>query len=101
MKYALRFTPKALMDLAEIKIFIAKGNSAKADEFSWALWEEMQSLKVMPNRCPFAPEAEKKGIKIRHHIYKNYRILFVIKNTQIKILRIVHGARANISVGRA
>ncbi|MDD3182546.1 MAG: type II toxin-antitoxin system RelE/ParE family toxin [Alphaproteobacteria bacterium] len=99
MNYTLRFTPTAMMDLAEIKFFIAKGNPTMADEFFWVLWEEVQSLKVMPNRCPLAPEAEKKGAEIRHHSYKNYRILFVIKNEQVRILRIVHGARVNIVIG--
>lgn len=99
MNYRLRFTPTAMMDLTEIKIFIAKGNPTMADEFSRVLWEEMQSLKIMPNRCPLAPEAEKKGAEIRHHIHKKYRILFVIKNEQVRILRIVHGSRANIVIG--
>ncbi len=101
MKYVLHFMPKALNDLAEIRAYIAADNQVRANTYAEELWSEVQSLKEMPNRCSLAPEAPKKGRDIRHHMVGGYRVLFVVKGSTIKVLRIVHGARTRFAIGRA
>ncbi len=101
MKYALHFVPKALNDLAEIRAYIAADNPSHADVFAQKLWGEIQSLKEMPNRCSLAPEASRTGRELRHFLVGDYRILFVVKGGAVKILRVIHGARAHFNIGHA
>jgi len=101
MKYTLHFMPKAMTGMAEIRAYIAADNPVRAESFALELWSGIQSLKSMPLRCPLAPEATKKGREIRHHLFQDYRVLFVVKRSIVNVLRVIHGARIHYDGSRA
>ncbi|MDD2326497.1 MAG: type II toxin-antitoxin system RelE/ParE family toxin [Alphaproteobacteria bacterium] len=98
MSYDLIFTPRAMADLLEIKGYIAVDNPSRAQSYVRELWEEIQSLKSLPARCPIAPESSAGVHEIRHLLFGDYRILFVVKVKNVHILRVVHGARVSFKV---
>jgi plasmid stabilization system protein ParE len=55
------------------------------------------SLREFPNRCPLARESREFPEEIRQFLYGRragkYRILFVIRNDEVRILHVRHGAR--------
>lgn len=101
MKYILHFVPKALNDLAEIKAYIASDNPERAETYVQELWTEIRTLKSMPLRCSLAPDFVQRDRGIRQHVFGSYRVLFIVIKSHVKILRVVHGARSNISIGSA
>lgn len=101
MTFLLRFTNRSLTDLAEIRAYIAINDPFRAESYALELRDKILSLQQMPRRCPVAPESAGRSQEIRHLIYESYRVLFTIKASQIIVLRVVHGARANIKTGKA
>lgn len=93
MQYRIVITDEASQDLDEIMDYIAIDNLVRAESFVDELLDEIRSLKTLARRCPVAPESGRRGYEMRHLIHGHYRILFTIKDTQVIILRVIHGAR--------
>lgn len=94
MKFFLIVEPDISEDLAEIFEYIAKQNPAAASRVVSELRSKVRSLATMPKRCAIAPEnATLKGNEIRHLIHGNYRIIFDIEKTTVRVLEIRHSAR--------
>ncbi len=93
MNYRILLTDEASKDLGDIMDYIALDAPRRAEGFVDELLDEIRSLKTMPKRCAVAPESGRRGYEMRHLIYKRYRILFTIKEAQVLILRVIHGAR--------
>ena len=58
----------------------------------------IQSLEEFPNRCAIAPENEylEQDLKteIRHLIYKkSFRVIFIVRKNEVRILNVKHAAR--------
>ncbi|MBL8188125.1 MAG: type II toxin-antitoxin system RelE/ParE family toxin [Acidobacteria bacterium] len=51
-----------------------------------------------PARCPLAPESETHGQEIRHLIFDKYRILFIIDDETVYVLRVRHQAQEVLSL---
>lgn len=101
MKYTVRVTKRALLDLEEIRGYIAQDVPDHALLYAAELRDRIESLSHMPRRCPVAPDRATRGREVRHLIHDAYRILFVIEEEGVLVLRIIHGARARIALGSA
>ncbi len=91
-KYAIRYNPDALTDLA--------------DSFEWGLhiwgseaarkwYNDIEAiiasrLSSMPSSCPPAPENKDLDLEVRQLIYGRYRVLFTIEGDLVRVLYI-HG----------
>lgn len=53
----------------------------------------IESLENFPFRCPLAPESDRFGAEIRHLIFGKYRILFIIEDEIVYVLRVRHQAQ--------
>ena len=93
MTRKLVITPTAEADLDDILRFIAIDDPTAARRFVSGLRKRMKTLATMPERCPIAPESGLDGLKIRHLIFSQYRILFAADAKQLVILQVRHGAR--------
>ena len=73
--------------------------SAPSNAVHWfnGLVNAIESLSSMPERCPLAPESEEVGQEIRQLLYGKYRIIFIIKNEEVFVLHIRHGAQEYLS----
>jgi plasmid stabilization system protein ParE len=94
MRYQIRITPTALSNAEEIYLWIKSGNLDAANHWFNGLFEEIDSLGLMPKRCPVAPETLLVGVEIRCLLYKkDYRILYCIEDEKVTVYHIHHAAR--------
>jgi len=82
----LFWTKEALVRLQEIEEYISKDNSIAAIEFVEKLISVTETLIDYPEKGRIVPELALENI--RELIYKNYRIVYLIKKNAIDILTV-------------
>ncbi len=93
MSYKVEITGKAQEEAHEILRWIARYSPEKAALWHFELLERADSLENFPARCPLAPESETHGKEIRHLIFDKYRILFIVEDETVYVLRVRHQAQ--------
>ena len=73
--------------------WIARHSPEKATLWYFDLLESIESLENFPARCPIAPESTKFGFEIRHLIFGKHRLLFIIDEEEVYLLRLRHQAQ--------
>ncbi len=101
MTYRLRVTAQAVGDADEAYAWIAEHLSpAQAERWYQGLFKQMETLIRQPLRCPLAAENPRFPFEIRELLYgkrKNkYRIIFTIRNDDVVVLYVHHGARKEL-----
>jgi plasmid stabilization system protein ParE len=98
MQYQVRLTEKAEADVSSVLAWFRDQQATKAGE-RWLkqLFAQIETLEARPERCRFAAEAEDTGLAIRELLVGRrqfkYRLLFLIDERTVHILRVWHGAR--------
>jgi toxin ParE1/3/4 len=86
----VRLSPRAVTDLDEIGEYIARDNPLRAitfvDELESACRRIAENPQAYPLRSDLAPD-------LRMAVHTNYLILFRILESEIRIERVLHGAR--------
>jgi plasmid stabilization system protein ParE len=89
--------PSAEQDIGDAFEWISERDQAAAIKWYNRLSEVIDSLELLPLRCPLPPESQFFKDEIRetfhgrrHH---RYRILFTISGNTVYVLHIRHGAR--------
>lgn len=85
----LFWTKEALSRLSEIEKYISRDNSKTAVEFVDKLILIAESLIYNPEKGRVVPELALE--RIRELLYKNYRIVYLIKKSSIDILTVFEG----------
>ena len=91
--------PLALQGIEDAVAYISEHHSPeKAAEWADKLFDAIDSLGSMPDRCPLAPENGKWGDEeLRQLLFQEYpstyRILFHIDQNRVHVLQVRHGAR--------
>jgi len=93
MSFKVVIESEAEEDLKEAARWIAQRSPDKAALWYFDAMEAIESLENFPARCPPAPESEKFGVQIRHLIFGKYRILFIIDDETVHVLRVRHQAQ--------
>lgn len=83
--------PAARSDVESLVEYVRRESPVRADELEDRLYEAMGSLSEFPERCSEATESITWGYTIRVLLVFRFRILFVVRTTEVSILRIVHG----------
>ncbi len=78
MTHRVVITPAAERDLDAAFLFIARDDPAASVNFVNGVRARIGTLKLMPRRCPRAPEDGQDALEIRHLIHGRYRIIFTI-----------------------
>lgn len=86
----LVFSPQAARDIEEIGDSIASDNPLRAVSFIASMRERCARIETMPRAAPLRPEL---GEGIRLVVFGNYLIFYAISEKDIRIERILHGAR--------
>ncbi len=84
----LLWSPKAIEDLVESNIFIARENPEAARNIISEVYEARISIKEFPEKGRIVPEVGKADI--REIFCRGYRIIYQIETKKISILRIRH-----------
>ena len=87
----LIWTEPAVLDLENIKDYIAKDSEYYASLFVERVFVAVEKITGFPYVGREVPEYKVENV--REVLYYNYRIIYEIKDNEIIILTIVHGAR--------
>jgi toxin ParE1/3/4 len=96
MGYQVITQPQAEEDIRQAMRWIARHSPEKARSWYFDILQTIESLNTSPARCPFAPERETFGLEIRQLLFEKYRILFVIEDESVYVLRVRHGAQETL-----
>ena len=87
----IKWTHNALEDLDDIANYISKDSPKYAQILVKQIYEMINSLKQFPMLGRKVPEY--KDPNLREIIYKNYRIVYLVKNKHLEIISVIHGSR--------
>lgn len=87
----LIWTEPAVLDLEKIKEYVSRDSEYYALNLIENIFESVEKLKEFPNIGRVVPEYQDK--KLREILYYNYRIIYKVKDNQLAVLAIIHGAR--------
>ncbi|MGE0127848.1 MAG: type II toxin-antitoxin system RelE/ParE family toxin [Blastocatellales bacterium] len=93
MSFKVVVEKEAEEDMKEAARWIAQYSPDTATLWYFDATEAIESLEVFPVRCPLAPESSRFGAEIRHLIFDKYRILFIIEDETVYVLRVRHQAQ--------
>lgn len=103
MIHTVLVQPPAEADIDLAYRYIAMDSRQRADRWLSGLYDAIMSLARMPGRCGLARESEHFDEPIRQLIYGRrlhaYRVIFVVRGRQVRVLRILHGARNALDPG--
>jgi toxin ParE1/3/4 len=87
----LEWTERALDDLQQIRIYIARDSGFYAKAFVSKIYQRVQVLERSPEIGRMVPEMEDPAI--RELIFQSYRIIYEYNEKTVKILTVIHGRR--------
>ncbi|HMV51906.1 MAG TPA: type II toxin-antitoxin system RelE/ParE family toxin [Blastocatellia bacterium] len=90
MSYKVEIAKKAQQEVRQVVHWLTQHSPGKAAIWHFDFLEKVDSLENFPARCPLAPESKIHGREIRHLIFDKYRILFVIEDETVYVLRVRH-----------
>jgi plasmid stabilization system protein ParE len=100
MAFRVLIDPAALVEAEEAFLWLHQRAPREALRWFHGLWKAIESLGEMPTRCPLAPESLVLRRSLRQLLFGRapyvYRVLFLVVNDEVRILRIRHGARKRI-----
>ncbi len=90
----------ARQDIEEAYLWLADQSANAAYLWLNDLYQAMERLEFFPERCPLAPETQFFDTRIREIFHgrrqHKYRILFTVKEAEVRILHVRHGARRTL-----
>ena len=100
MAFRVLVDPAALVEAEETFLWLRRRAPREAEGWFHGLWAAIGSLQEMPTRCPLARESNVLRRTIRQLLFGRppnvYRVLFVVVNDEVRVLRIRHGARRRL-----
>ena len=99
MVYRVSITDRAIADADEACTWILQDSPSEALKWFARLMEAIDTLRMLPHRCPLASESKGFSTPVHQMIYGNrrsaYRVLFWIQEEQRRVIvvRIRHCAR--------
>ncbi len=87
----IKWTNKALEELDDIANYISKDSSNYAQILVKQIYEMISHLKLFPKFGRKVPEYNNPNI--REILYKNYRIVYLVKQEHLEIISVIHGSR--------
>lgn len=85
------FTRQARQDLAEIARYLADQNPGRARSYIEELRSACLEITNTPHGFELLEQSELSGI--RRRVFAPYLIFYRVEGSQVRLLRIIHGAR--------
>lgn len=85
-EYQVVIPPVVEDKIREQALFIAEDKPAVALEWYGQIFEKIDTLESMPDRCPEAPESPYVRYTLRHLLIGEYRVLFRVVENSVRIL---------------
>jgi plasmid stabilization system protein ParE len=100
MEYQVEVTEIAAAEVDNAYEWIKERAPQAAERWYDGLMAALSSLKQNPTRCPRVLTAEFEELEVRQLICGRrrgrYRVLFMIRQEPVEVVRVLHGARAAI-----
>lgn len=87
----IKWSHDSIEDLKEICRFIALDSPYYANLLRDRIFEMVEHLGLFPELGRHVPESD--DPTVRELIYKNYRIIYQIKEGYLEIITVIHGSR--------
>lgn len=87
----IKWSKDSIEDLKEICKFISLDSPYYAKVLKDRIFEMVEHLKLFPEIGRTVAEAD--NPMVRELIYKNYRIIYQIKEEYLEIITVIHGSR--------
>lgn len=94
----VRWSLTAGNDLQDIEDFIARDSALHAVTFVDRVVECAETLLKTPQIGRIVPEFNRPDL--REVIFRDYRVVYLLRNNEVLILRVVHGARDLLALVR-
>lgn len=94
----VRWSLTAGNDLQDIEDFIARDSVLHAVTFVDRVVESAETLLKTPQIGRIVPEFNRTDL--REVIFRGYRVVYLLRNNEVLILRVVHGARDLLALVR-
>jgi plasmid stabilization system protein ParE len=92
-RFHVEFTAGADRDLHSIHDLINQDRPHAAARWLRELQKRVNLLETMPLGFEIIPEAADLALPLRHVLYGNYRIIYLVTENRVSIVRIVHASR--------
>jgi toxin ParE1/3/4 len=90
-KYPVIWTPQAKRDLRDIKRYISRDAPSTAKAFIRRIQERVRNIGIMPTAASLVSDFPRPDIR---EIYVgSYRIIYRIREHDVRILLVMHGAQ--------
>jgi addiction module RelE/StbE family toxin len=90
----IKWTNNTLEELDDIANYISKDLPKYAQILVKQIYEMVSHLKQVPKFGRKVPEYNYPNL--REILYKNYRIIYLVKNEYLQIISVIHGSRSLI-----
>ena len=87
----IKWTDNALIELDAIANYISQDSPNYAEILVNQIYEMISHLEEFPQFGRKVPEDD--NPTLREILYKNYRIIYLIQETHLEIISIIHGSR--------
>lgn len=87
----LVWSERARTDVRELRAYIARDSAFYARQFTERLLRRIEALQEFPLMGRTVPESRREDI--REIIYRNYRIIYRVSDTDLLIVTVLHGSR--------
>lgn len=92
-RYTVIIQPEAEVDLRDAFAHIQSESPGHAAAWLAGLYDAVESLETMPNRCGFARERPELNADVRQYVYHSHRILFTVERRRVIVHHIRHAKR--------
>ena len=103
MKFELVVTPRARADILRNAIWWAENHSPD-QAIAWfdAMYDQLETLRVMPERFPLAPENDLVDVDLHEMPLgvgnrPSYRAIFTVKVSEVHVLTVRRGAQGKLT----
>lgn len=87
----IKWSKDSLEDLKEICRFIALDSPYYANMLNDRIFEMVEHLELFPEMGRHVPESD--DPTVRELLYKNYRIIYQIREGHLEIITVIHSSR--------
>ena len=101
MSFHVTTHPQAEEDIRQAMRWISHYSPQKATLWYFDVRQAIDSLQHFPARCSFARERETFGLEIRQRLFDKYRILFLIEDETVYVLRVRHQSQQTLQPDEA
>jgi plasmid stabilization system protein ParE len=98
VRHRVRLARRAADDIDSAVAYIAEDSPRQAQLWYEGCIEAVRSLELLPKLWPHAAERRLAELGVRSRVYKRYRILFLVRDREVVVVGVRHGAMRAVTL---